>query len=100
MNVKMQSTKQIQVINREGHISKDSQVEKKKTSENDFDYLRYANIGIYLIIPLLLGIFGGVQLDKLLHTKPLCVIIGIVFGAVASLYNLIRLTQENVTHKH
>ncbi|OGK19502.1 hypothetical protein A3G67_04165 [Candidatus Roizmanbacteria bacterium RIFCSPLOWO2_12_FULL_40_12] len=54
----------------------------------------YFNVGIYLIIPFLLGIFAGIKLDEKFNSKPFFAIIGIILGTASSLYNLWKLTKE------
>lgn len=65
---------------------------------------KYLNVGYYVIIPLLGAVAAGVGLDRYFATKPFFTVVLIVFGAVSSLYNMVRLMrdikQENVTHKH
>jgi F0F1-type ATP synthase assembly protein I len=53
------------------------------------------NIGIYLITPLLLGVFIGYNIDRFLDTKPLFTLISIIIGSISSFYNLVKLTKEN-----
>ncbi len=52
------------------------------------------NVGIYLIIPILLGILIGLKLDMVLKTKPLFVISGVVLGTISTFYNLYKLTKQ------
>lgn len=52
------------------------------------------NVGMYLITPLLSGVFLGLLLDSKLHTKPVCVLVGIVLGCVGSFFNLIKLVKQ------
>ncbi len=54
----------------------------------------YFNVGFYLLVPLLLGIFIGYQADKMFKTKPIFVLIGIGFGTISSFYNLWKLLKE------
>ena len=42
-----------------------------------------AGIGIYLAAAVLLPILGGVALDGLFHSSPVCVLIGLIVGLVA-----------------
>lgn len=65
---------------------------------------KYMNVGYYVIIPLFVAVAVGVALDRYLNTKPIFTFVLIGFGAVSSLYNMVRLIRdikaENVTHKH
>jgi F0F1-type ATP synthase assembly protein I len=42
-----------------------------------------AGIGIYLAAAVLLPLLGGVALDKVLHTAPVFVLVGLFVGLVA-----------------
>lgn len=68
----------------------------KKNNINDNLLLaKSLNIGYYLITPLLLGVFFGYWLDKFFGTRPVFLLIMIIFGGIASFYNLLKITQEN-----
>ena len=54
------------------------------------------NIGIYLITPILLGVFIGYNLDKHFNKKPLFIMIFILLGTVGSFYNLIKVSKEQI----
>lgn len=56
--------------------------------------LNYLNVGYYLVIPLLLGVFLGLVLDNWFKTKPIFVGIGIVIGTTACFYNLYKLLKN------
>lgn len=90
----MKTNKTISYIDKHGKVN-NSSVEKTKSEQHSFDYTKYLNIGFYLAIPLLVGVFLGLKLDDVFNTKPALTIVGIVLGAVATFYNLIRLTKEN-----
>lgn len=53
------------------------------------------DVGIYLMTPILLGVIGGVFLDKKFDTKPIWTLALIFFGMAASFYNLWRLLKTN-----
>lgn len=55
---------------------------------------RYFNVGYYLLIPILIGIFLGINFDKWLHTKPVFTLIFIILGAASSFYNLFKITKD------
>ncbi len=90
----MKSNKNISYIDKKGQVNK-STIEKTTDKSDSFDYSKYMNIGFYLAIPLVLGVFGGLKLDDVFDKKPMFTIICIVLGAIATFYNLIRLTKEN-----
>ncbi len=68
---------------------------KKKSAGNNLLLAKSLNIGYYLITPLLLGVFFGYWIDKILRTKPVFLLIFLILGIVSSFYNLWKLTQEN-----
>jgi len=70
----------------------DNNKEKDKNKENIL-LARYANAGFYIITPLLLGVFIGIYLDRLFNTKPIFVLTLIIFGTVASFYNIFKLVK-------
>ena len=60
------------------------------------EWLRYANIGIEMMVSVLIGAFGGYGLDYLFNTKPWFMIVGFILGSVAGFRSLFRLMdQEN-----
>ena len=86
-------------INKISYIDKKGNIVKMSTSERSQkpttrDYSQYLNIGFYLAAPLLIGVFLGVKLDDWLNLKPFFTISLIVLGAIASFYNLFRLTKD------
>ena len=52
--------------------------------------LRFVGIGVELVAPLLVGVFGGRWLDRRFATEPWLLLTGAVLGAVAGMINLIR----------
>ncbi len=44
-------------------------IDPQKATRNLKEYARYSNLGIQMIVVILLGVFGGIQLDKWLHTE-------------------------------
>lgn len=66
---------------------------RKNDRRNLFLNPVYFNVGIYLLVPLFLGIFVGYKLDERLHSRPLFVILGIIFGTISAFYNLWKLLK-------
>jgi F0F1-type ATP synthase assembly protein I len=77
-------------LNMKLSVAPKPQVVKKK---NKMDLANYANIGYYLITPLLFGVFFGLYLDGRLGTNYL-VVIGIVIGSIGTFYNLFRILKQ------
>jgi len=48
----------------------------------------YMDLGLRLVISLLMGIFGGYWLDRKLHTLPLFLLIGFLFGAFSGFLSI------------
>lgn len=67
---------------------------EKKKQRNQTAVFANLNVGAYLIVPILLGVFIGYQLDSRLKTKPLFLIVFLLLGTVSTFYNLIKLTKE------
>jgi len=71
----------------------------KKSSKNRIDnsnkqlkdYARYSNLAFKLIAVVLIGFFGGLKLDQLLHLNfPIFTLVLAVSGLFLSLYLLIK----------
>lgn len=90
----MSKDKKILIVDRDGKIQSSAVSQKKESNKEDFNSLQYLNLGIYLVLPLLLGVFFGTLVDSWLHTKPFFIILFIILGAISSFYNLIRLTKD------
>lgn len=63
-----------------------------KPKQNSVSWLLLASagqIGFAILIPLLLGVAGGIFFDQRLGTKPAGVLGGLVIGIILSIINLI-----------
>lgn len=80
-------------INEEGDFV-ETKKRQKKIRKSKIDY-HVLNLGYYLAVPLLFGTFFGLLIDSKFHTQGKAVVGGILLGAIASIYNLIKLTQSN-----
>jgi ATP synthase protein I len=58
------------------------------------EWMRYANIGIEMMVSVLIGAFGGYGLDYLFHTKPWLMIVGFILGSIAGFVSLFRLLEQ------
>ena len=64
-------------------------LEGQKTSFQD--YAKYSGIAFQMIAIVMIGVWGGIQLDKLFNMqKPVFTIILILLAAVLAIYNLFR----------
>lgn len=79
-------------ISRSSRVTRDSRDEKNK--KNNFILAFSFNVGYYLLTPLILGVIVGLIIDNKFRTKPWFTLIFILFGLLASLYNLLRITKE------
>ena len=55
--------------------------------------LSYVGLGFEIVVPLLLGLFGGRWLDRKLDTEPWLLIAGAVLGMGAGFVNFLRAVQ-------
>ena len=55
--------------------------------------LRLTGLGWYVAACIVLGILGGLGLDKLVGTLPLFTLLGTVLGTVAAFWGLYKLVQ-------
>ena len=54
---------------------------------------RLVGVGWYVGVCIVLGVFGGLWLDKKFNTEPILVIVGLILGIVVAflgVYNMIR----------
>jgi ATP synthase protein I len=57
---------------------------KKKLLDN---YARYSSIGFQMLVIILLGVFGGIMLDKWLHMKfPVFTVILSILSVILAIY--------------
>jgi len=53
--------------------------------------LRLVGVGFYVGGCIVLGVFAGLWLDSKLDTRPILVIVGLVFGLLIAFYGVYRL---------
>lgn len=58
--------------------------------------MRYVSWGTQMMVLLAIGVWGGLKLDELLHTKPLFLI---VFPLLALTFSLIQLYRQLTNRK-
>lgn len=84
-------------MNSDVHRNKIDWHDKPKHAKKQTDSLvlaKYTSIGYYLIAPLLIGVFFGLGLDRVFHTKPLFMLGFLVLGMIATFYNLYSLVKK------
>lgn len=55
--------------------------------------LRLTGLGWYVAVCIVLGVVGGLGLDKLIGTKPLFILLGTLLGTIAAFWGLYKLVQ-------
>ena len=50
----------------------------------------YIHLGMQFAITIILGLFGGLWLDRKIHTTPLFLIIGFFLGAISGFWSIYR----------
>lgn len=55
---------------------------------------KYANLGFFLITPMLIGIFAGKYLDKRYGTGTLWTTFLLIFGTITTFYNLFKFIKD------
>ena len=58
--------------------------------------LRLSGLGWYIATCVVLGVVGGLGLDKLIGTTPLFTLLGTVLGTIAAFWGLYRMVQPLV----
>ena len=74
-------------------------IDPQKATRNLKEYARYSNLGIQMIVVILLGVFGGIQLDKWLHLKfPAFTVVlsftGVILGIYIGLKDFMRTKKK------
>ena len=55
--------------------------------------LRVTGLGWYVATCIVLGILGGLGLDKLIGPKPLFALLGVLVGMIAAFYGVYRMVR-------
>jgi len=71
---------------------------RKRKNDSEFRLIDVMDLGVYLIVPLLVGLGLGIVLDNKLGIKPIGVISGLFLGALGSFFNLQRIVREFSNH--
>jgi ATP synthase protein I len=61
---------------------------------------RFLGIGFYIAFCIVIGVLGGLWLDRKFHTEPIFLLIGLVLGLVSAFWGmyqmLLPLINENI----
>lgn len=83
-------------IGRSGEIIKVEREHIRKEKKSAWNIpTEYFNLGMYLALPLLIGVFLGQYLDRKFATRAMFTIVLIIFGTISVFYNLYRLYSKD-----
>jgi ATP synthase protein I len=89
-----QIKRKITYIDAEGN-KKNTEIVVKKQQKKDVKWVvKYMNVGYYLAVPLIVGVFLGGYLDTKFKTKPVLTLALIVLGMIAAFYNLYKIIKD------
>lgn len=67
-----------------------------KSAKVDYVLLaKYSSVGYYLVVPMLLCLGVGIFIDKIFDSSPVGTLSLIIFGFVASIFNMHKLIEES-----
>ena len=81
-------------LNKEGDIVKTVSPTPRKPDRNLNIPPEYLNLGMYLVVPLILGVMIGIYLDNSWKTGGTFTLIGIGLGTISIFYNLYKLYKK------
>ena len=88
----MKSEKKIFEIDLTGGLKPVERISKKPKIEKSKSVV--IEVGFYLVTPLLAGVFLGILADRVFLTKPLLTMSGLLFGVIATFYNLFKFLKN------
>ncbi len=87
-------SKIIPTIDKHGNRTEVIHKIKKREDDSWKSMALYGNMGFYIVVPILLGLFIGIAVDDLTGKKPLFTLVCLGFGTVSGIYNLIRTLKK------
>ncbi len=63
-------------------------IKKNKNSLNS--YARYSNIGMQMLVIIIAGVWGGVELDKWLNTTPVLTVVLSLLSVSLAIYSVVK----------
>lgn len=73
--------------------------ERKRMGDN-YLVAKSFNMGYYLVIPILLGVFLGVAIDKVFKTESLFTTLFLFLGIISTFYNLFKIVKDGEGSSH
>ena len=61
--------------------------------------LKVVGVGWYIGFCIVLGVWGGLQLDSEFNTQPILLIVGLVLGIAIAFYGVYRMILPNINKK-
>ena len=61
--------------------------------------LKVVGVGWYIGFCIVLGVWGGLQLDSKLNTQPILLIVGLFLGITIAFYGVYRMILPNINKK-
>jgi F0F1-type ATP synthase assembly protein I len=58
------------------------------------ELMRYAVLGVEFAVLVTGCVYGGVLLDRKLHTTPLFILLGMILGFAGGMYRFVRVARE------
>jgi F0F1-type ATP synthase assembly protein I len=59
------------------------------------DFLRFASLGLEIAVAVFLCAFIGYKIDIKFHSKPWGMVVGVILGAAAGMWNAYKLAVKN-----
>jgi F0F1-type ATP synthase assembly protein I len=66
-------------------------MDKLKKNKNSLNsYARYSNIGMQMLVIIIAGVWGGVELDKWLNTTPVLTVVLSLLSVSLAIYSVVK----------
>ncbi len=62
----------------------------KKKQQTTNEFIKYTGIGTQMAVVIVLGVFGGIELDKSMDTKPIFTVILSLLGVSLGIYQAVK----------
>ncbi len=67
---------------------------KREAKKDSFRLIDVMDLGVYFVVPLLVGLGIGAGIDTRWNTKPIGVVCGLIFGMVCFFFNLLKIVRQ------